>query len=139
MACLTAAGPCGAVIPAWLCAAQLVLDVPLERAGAGPGEAADECFVDVGEPGVREAVAQVVQVGPDRFGAHGLPGRRGVGQGLVAGGDLQPWRAARATSAAARARTCCSVAGGKCSGSASGWLTSPAYRSPSGQDYDPSG
>ena len=43
--------------------AQVILDGLPERAGAGPGEAADECFVDVGEPGVREVIPQVVEIG----------------------------------------------------------------------------
>src|SRR5216683_1739339 len=231
----------GRVAGPGLAAAQMILDGLPERVGARPGEAANECFVDVGEPGVREVVAQVVEVGPGPLGAHGLSGRRGVGKGLVAdcypqpvehppvpgvfvepggvalvaedgdlveqgvelqqrvpvGADvaahsgvavtrsgltcslasapseysatsapsswvasrwnsnmsnrsrpsptwprsrpgeakarrLMPCRAASSTSSAARARTCCSVAGGRCSGSARGWLTPPAYRPPSG-------
>jgi hypothetical protein len=62
----------------------------LEGVEAGPGEAADEPFVDVGEPGVGEVVAQVVEVGPDPIGADRLPDRVGVGQGLVPGGDPRP-------------------------------------------------
>src|SRR5258706_13455423 len=213
----------------------MILNGLPERADAGPGEAADECVVDVGEPGVREVVAQVGEVGPGPVGADGLSGRRGVGKGVVAGcypqpvehppvpggvveaggvalvaedGDLvqqgvelqqrvpvgagvaansgvavtrsgltcslasapseysatsapsswvasrwnsnmsnrsrpsptwprslpgeakarrvMPCRAASSTSSAAYARTCCSVAGGRCSGSASGWLAPPA-------------
>jgi hypothetical protein len=38
-----------------------------------------------------------------------------------------PCRAARSTNWAACERTCCSVAGGRCGGSASGWLTPPVY------------
>jgi len=70
--------------------AQMILNGLPERADAGPGEAADECVVDVGEPGVREVVAQVVEVGPGPVGADGLSGRRGVGKGLVAGCYPQP-------------------------------------------------
>jgi len=44
----------------------------LEGVEAGPGEAADESFVDIGESGVGEVVAQVVEVGPDSVGADGL-------------------------------------------------------------------
>jgi hypothetical protein len=44
-----------------------------DGAEAGPGEPADEPFVDVGEPGVGEVVAQVVEAGPDPVGAYGLP------------------------------------------------------------------
>jgi hypothetical protein len=62
----------------------------LEGVEAGPGEAADEALVDVGEAGVGEVVAQVVEVGPGPFGADGLPGRLGVGEGLVPGGDPEP-------------------------------------------------
>src|SRR5713226_6289333 len=43
-----------------------------------------------GEPGVREVVAQVTVVGPGPVGADGLSGRRGIGEGLVAGCDPQP-------------------------------------------------
>ncbi len=46
-----------------LAAAQVIVNGVAERAGAGLGEAADECFVDVGEPGVREVIPQVVEVG----------------------------------------------------------------------------
>ena len=65
----------------------MVLGGGLEGVEAGPGEAADEAFVDVGEPGVGEVVAQVVKVGPGPVGADGLAGRLGVGEGLIPGGD----------------------------------------------------
>jgi hypothetical protein len=42
----------------------MVPDRVPERVEAGPGEAADEGLVDVGEPGVGQVAAQVVQVGP---------------------------------------------------------------------------
>jgi hypothetical protein len=38
---------------------------------------------------MRQVVAQVVEVGPGPLGAHRLPGRLGVGECLVPGGDLQ--------------------------------------------------
>src|SRR6516164_1279099 len=41
---------------------------------------------------------------------------------------VMPRRAARSTNWTACERTCCSVAGGKCGGSASGWLTLTVYR-----------
>jgi hypothetical protein len=69
---------------------QVVLGGGLEGVEPGPGEAADEVFVDVGEPGVGEVVAQVVEVGPGAVGADRLAGRLGVGQGLVPGRDPQP-------------------------------------------------
>src|SRR6202042_82828 len=69
---------------------QVVLCGGLEGVEAGPGEAADEAFVDVGEAGVGEVVAQVVEVGPGPVGADGLAGRLGVGQALVPGGDPDP-------------------------------------------------
>jgi hypothetical protein len=43
---------------------------------------------------------------------------------------VMPCRADRPMSWAACARTCCSVAGGRCGGSASGWLTLSVYRLP---------
>jgi hypothetical protein len=61
-----------------------------EGVEAGPGETADEAFVDVGEAGVGEVVAQVVEVGPGPVRADGLVNGLGVGQGLVPGGDPQP-------------------------------------------------
>ena len=51
----------------------------LERVEAGPGEPADETLVDVGEPGMGEVVAQVVEVGPGVVGADGLAD--GLGEG----------------------------------------------------------
>jgi hypothetical protein len=62
----------------------------LEGVESGPGEAADEAFVDVGKAGVGEVVAQVVEVGPGPVGADGLAGGLGVGEGLVPGGDPEP-------------------------------------------------
>src|ERR1700727_1853039 len=76
---------------AWLRSClQVVAGGGLEDVEAGPGESADEVFVDVGEAGVGEVVAQVVEVGPGLVGADGLPGGGGEGQGLVPGGDPQP-------------------------------------------------
>lgn len=69
---------------------QVVLGGGLEGVEAGPGEAADEALVDVGEAGVGQVVAQVVEVGPGLVGADGLAGCLGVGQGLVPGGDPEP-------------------------------------------------
>jgi len=68
-----------------LATAQVILNGVAERAGARPGEAADERFADVGEPGVREVVPQVAEVGPGPVAAHGLPGRGGAGQRLFPG------------------------------------------------------
>ena len=62
----------------------------LERVEACPGEPADECFVDVGQAGVGQVVAKVIQVGPGPVGADRLAGGLGVGQRLVPGGDPQP-------------------------------------------------
>jgi hypothetical protein len=69
---------------------QVVLGGGMEGVEAGPGEPADESFVDVGEPGVGEVVAQVIKVGPGLVRADGLAGCLGVGQGLVPGGDPVP-------------------------------------------------
>ena len=74
---------------AWLAAVEMILDGLPERVGARPGGAANERYVDVGEPGVREVVAEVVEVGPGPVDAHGLSDRCVVGQGLVADGDPQ--------------------------------------------------
>ena len=68
----------------------MVLRGGLEGVEPGPGEAADEAFVDVGEPGVGQMVAQVVEISPDPVGADCLTDRLGVGEGLVPGGDPQP-------------------------------------------------
>lgn len=59
----------------------------LQGVEACPGEALDEGFVDVGQAGVGEVVAQVIQVGPGAVGAYQLAGGLGVGQGFVPGGD----------------------------------------------------
>jgi hypothetical protein len=56
----------------------VVLHGRLEGAEPGPSEAADEAFVDVGESGVGEVVAQVVEVGPGAVGADCLTGRLGA-------------------------------------------------------------
>jgi hypothetical protein len=45
----------------------------VEGVEAGPGEAADKAFVDVGEARVSEVVAQVIEVGPGPVGADGRP------------------------------------------------------------------
>ena len=58
---------------------QVVAGGGLERVEAGPGEPADETLVDVGEPGMGEVVAQVVEVGPGVVGADGLAD--GLGEG----------------------------------------------------------
>ena len=79
----------GRVAGPGLAAAQMILDGLPERVGARPGGAANERYVDVGEPGVREVVAEVVEVGPGPVDAHGLSDRCVVGQGLVADGDPQ--------------------------------------------------
>ena len=65
---------------------QVVLGGGLEGVEACPGEPADESFIDVGEPGVGEVVAQVIEVGPGLVGADRLAGCLGIGQGLVPGG-----------------------------------------------------
>ena len=67
----------------------------LEGVEAGPGEAADEPFVDVGEPGVGEVVAQVVKVRPGPVSTYRLPGGGRVRERLVANGDPQPCRTQR--------------------------------------------
>jgi hypothetical protein len=59
----------------------------LERVEAGPGEPADESFVNVRESRMGQVVAQVVEVGPGPVGADGLTGGLGIGQGFVPGGD----------------------------------------------------
>jgi hypothetical protein len=63
--------------------AQVLLGGGLEEVQACPGEALDECFVDVGQAGVGEVVAQVIQVGPGTVSAHQLAGGLGVSQGFV--------------------------------------------------------
>jgi hypothetical protein len=75
-------------IPLWPCA-QVLAGGVLEGVQACPGEALDQRFVDVGQAGVGEVVAQVVQVGPGAVGADGLAGGLGVSEGFVPGGDLQ--------------------------------------------------
>ena len=69
---------------------EVVLGGGVEGVEACPGEPADETFVDVGEPGVGEVVAQVIKVGPGPVRADRLAGCLRVGQGLVPGGDPQP-------------------------------------------------
>lgn len=68
--------------PLWPFAQELVGGV-LEGAQACPGEALDKRFVDIGQAGVGEVVAQVVQVGPGAVGADGLAGGMGVLMPLV--------------------------------------------------------
>ena len=69
---------------------KVVLGGGLKRVEAGPGEPADKPFVDIGEAGVGEVVAEVVEVGPRPVSAYGLPGRLRVGQRLVPGRNPQP-------------------------------------------------
>jgi hypothetical protein len=69
--------------------AQVLAGGVLEGVQACPGEALDQRFVDVGQAGVGEVVAQVVQVGPGAVGADGLAGGLGVGEGFVPGRDPQ--------------------------------------------------
>lgn len=73
----------------WPCA-QVLLGGGLQGVEACPGEALDEGFVDVGQAGVGQVVAQVIQVGPGAVGAHRLAGGLGVSQGFVPCGDPQP-------------------------------------------------
>jgi hypothetical protein len=67
--------------------AKMVPDRFSQRIQAGPGEPPNEALVDVGEPGVGEMVAQVIQVRPGTVGAYQL---RGVGGRLVADSHSQP-------------------------------------------------
>jgi hypothetical protein len=62
----------------------------LKRVETRPGEPADKPFVDIGEAGMGEVVAEVVEVGPGPVTADRPPCRLCVGQGLVADRNPQP-------------------------------------------------
>src|ERR1051326_5505076 len=77
-------------VPARLWHGEQAADGFQERPSSCPGEPHDEGLVDVGEPGMCQVVAQVVQVRPGPVGPNWLASGCGIGECFVSGGDPQP-------------------------------------------------